>query len=68
MKIQDLESLGELIAADAMVAPAGVRNYWDEGNGRLGAYPDVREWIDRRLGDTGDSATPSAPFRWTRLR
>ncbi len=37
--------------AVAIVAPPGIRSWWDEENGRLGFHAGVREMIDARLRD-----------------
>jgi len=44
--------------AVAIVAPAGVRRWWDEENGRLGFHSEVRELIDRRLQDPENPPVP----------
>ncbi len=37
--------------AVAIVAPAGMRRWWTEENGRLAFHSDVRAMIDARLDD-----------------
>jgi len=37
--------------AVAVVAPPGIRNWWEEEEGRLGFHSEVREIIDARLRD-----------------
>jgi len=44
--------------AVAIVAPAGVRRWWDEENGRIGFQSDVRELIDDRLSDRENPVVP----------
>ena len=44
--------------AVAIVAPAGMRQWWDEENGRLGFHPEVREMIDQRLDDPANPPLP----------
>jgi hypothetical protein len=44
--------------AVAVVAPRGVRRWWNEENGRLGFQLEVRELIDRRLADRGNPPVP----------
>jgi len=44
--------------AVAIVAPPGMRRWWDEENGRLGFQSDVRELIDQRLEDRADPPVP----------
>ena len=45
--------------AVAIVAPPGIRRWWDEENGRMGFHSEVRELIDARL---SDPATPPVPI------
>ena len=35
----------------AIVAPMGIRRWWEEENGKLGFHSEVRGWIDGRLAD-----------------
>ena len=42
----------------AIVAPAGIRRWWDEENGRSAFHLEVREMIDRRLDDPEDPPLP----------
>jgi hypothetical protein len=44
--------------AVAIVAPEGVRRWWDEENGRLGFHSEVRDLIDRRLSDSENPPVP----------
>jgi hypothetical protein len=44
--------------AVAMVAPAGIRRWWDEEDFRLGFHSEVREMIDQRLRDTANPPRP----------
>lgn len=44
--------------AVSIVAPAGIRRWWDEENGRLAFHSEVREMIDERLDDPDDPPTP----------
>lgn len=44
--------------AVAIVAPRGVRRWWDEENGRLGFHSEIREFIDRRLEDANEPPVP----------
>ena len=44
--------------AIAVVAPVGVRRWWNEENGRLGFQSEVRELIDRRLEDRDNPPVP----------
>ena len=37
--------------AVSIIAPSGIRHWWDEENGRSGFLPEVRELIDHRLKD-----------------
>jgi len=47
-----------------MVAPVGIRHWWEDEEGRLGFHSEIREMIDRRL---NDEANPTRPIteRWT---
>lgn len=44
--------------AAAVVAPKGIRRWWDEENGRLGFHSEVRELIDSRLNDFENPVIP----------
>jgi len=44
--------------AVSIVAPAGMRRWWDEENGRLAFHSEVRDMIDKRLDDPDDPPTP----------
>jgi hypothetical protein len=44
--------------AVSTVAPAGIRRWWDEENGRLAFHSEVREMIGERLDDPDDPPTP----------
>ncbi len=44
--------------AVSIVAPKGIRRWWDEENGRLAFHSDVREMIDARLNDPDDPPIP----------
>lgn len=44
--------------AVAIVAPAGMRRWWDEEDGRLGFHSEVHELIDQRLDDPNDRPLP----------
>jgi hypothetical protein len=44
--------------AVAIVAPPGVRRWWDEENGRMGFHREVRELIDRALQDPDNPPEP----------
>ncbi len=44
--------------AVAIVAPKGVRRWWDEENGRLAFQSEVRQLIDDRLNDLENPAIP----------
>jgi len=50
--------------AVAMVAPAGIRRWWYEEDGRLAFHSGIREMIDQRL---QDAANPPVPITeaWT---
>ena len=50
--------------AVAMVAPAGIRRWWYEENGRLAFHSGVREMIDQRLDDSANPALPITEM-WT---
>ena len=42
----------------AIVAPKGIRRWWDEENGRLGFHSELRELIDSRLNDSENPVIP----------
>jgi hypothetical protein len=44
--------------AVSIVAPAGVREWWDGESGKLAFMPEVRELIDRRLADDANPPVP----------
>ncbi len=44
--------------AVAIVAPAGMRQWWDEEDGRSGFHLEVREMIDQRLNDPANPPLP----------
>ena len=44
--------------AVSIVAPPGMRRWWDEEGGRLAFHSEVREMIDARLEDSDDPPTP----------
>lgn len=44
--------------AVSIVAPAGMRRWWDEENGRLAFHSEVRDMIDARLADHDDPPVP----------
>ena len=44
--------------AVSIVAPVGVRRWWDEENGRMAFQSDVRRLIDSRLSDHGNPVVP----------
>jgi hypothetical protein len=44
--------------AASIVAPAGMRRWWDEENGRLAFHSEVREAIDERLNDPDNPPVP----------
>ena len=50
--------------AVAMVAPAGIRRWWDDEDGRLAFHSGVREMIDQRLHDTENPPRPITEM-WT---
>lgn len=61
--------------AVAVVAPPGVRRWWDEENGRTGFQLGVRETIDARLADRDDPPVPLTelwsqfdPEAWAQVR
>jgi len=41
-----------------LVAPKGIREWWDGESGRLGFMPEVRDLIDRKLEDQADPVVP----------
>jgi hypothetical protein len=52
--------------AVAIVAPEGVRRWWDEENGRLAFHSEVREMIDSRLRDPKNPPVPITEM-WTQF-
>lgn len=50
--------------AAAVVAPPGIRRWWEEENGRLAFHSEVRDMIDRRLQDEANPAI-SLTDMWT---
>ena len=50
--------------AVAMVAPVGIRRWWDDEDGRLAFHSEVRDVIDRRLRDTANPPRPITEL-WT---
>lgn len=44
--------------AVAVVAPPGIRRWWEQEDGRLGFHSEVREMIDRRLQDEANPVVP----------
>ena len=44
--------------AVAIVAPTGMRQWWDEEDGRSGFHLEVREMIDQRLNDPANPPLP----------
>lgn len=40
--------------AVSIVAPKGIREWWDDESGKLAFMPEVRELIDRKLNDTAN--------------
>jgi len=44
--------------AVAVVAPKGIRRWWDEENGRLAFHSEVHKSIDSRLSDSENVAVP----------
>jgi hypothetical protein len=44
--------------AISMVASKGLREWWDEEQGKLGFMPEIRNLFDRRLNDKHDPPTP----------
>ena len=44
--------------AVAIVAPVGIRRWWDEENGRMGFHSEVRNVIDDRLNDVSNPPLP----------
>jgi hypothetical protein len=44
--------------AVSIIAPPGMRRWWDEENGRLAFHSDVREMIDQRLEDRDNPPVP----------
>jgi hypothetical protein len=50
--------------AVAIVAPVGIRQWWEEEDGKLGFHTDVREMIDERLNDSENPPLPIAEM-WT---
>ncbi len=44
--------------AVGIVAPKGIREWWDGESGKLGFMPEVRDLIDRRLEDKADPPLP----------
>jgi hypothetical protein len=44
--------------AVAIVAPAGIRRWWDEESGKLAFHAEVRDEIDRRLRDSKNPPVP----------
>ncbi len=44
--------------AVAVVAPPGIRHWWEEENGKFAFHADVRAMIDARLADTEDPPVP----------
>lgn len=63
---QKREELVQLWAgfAVAIVAPVGIRQWWEEEDGKLGFHTDVREMIDERLNDSANPPTPITEM-WT---
>jgi hypothetical protein len=52
--------------AAAIVAPKGVRRWWDEEDGRLAFHSEVRELIDSRLQDSENPPIPVTEM-WTQF-
>ena len=52
--------------AVAIVAPPGVRNWWDEEGGKFAFHTEVREEIDRRLQDSNNPPVPITEM-WSHL-
>ncbi len=50
--------------AVAMVAPVGIRHWWEDEEGRLGFHSEIREMIDRRLNDKANPPRPITEM-WT---
>jgi len=50
--------------AVAVVAPPGIRHWWEQENGRLAFHSEVREMIDRRLRDEANPVVPLTDM-WT---
>jgi hypothetical protein len=50
--------------AVSIVAPAGMRRWWDDENGRLAFHSEVREMIDQRLDDPDNPPVPLTEL-WT---
>ncbi len=44
--------------AVAIVAPVGIRHWWDEEDGRSGFHSEVRNFIDARLNDPSNPPVP----------
>jgi hypothetical protein len=44
--------------AVAVVAPEGIRRWWEEESGKLGFHSEVRTLIDSRLQDSANPPTP----------
>ena len=44
--------------AVGIVAPKGIRAWWDDESGKLGFKPEVRDLIDRKLEDKTDPPIP----------
>lgn len=44
--------------AVAIVAPKGIRQWWDDESGKLGFMSEVRNLIDRKLADENDPPVP----------
>ncbi len=52
--------------AVAVIAPEGVRRWWDEEDGRFGFHPHVRDLIDKRLQDKNNPPIPLTEM-WSRF-
>jgi len=52
--------------AVAIIAPVGIRRWWEEEGGRLAFHSEVRTMIDQRLNDPADPPVPLTEM-WTQF-